>query len=116
MNLEIASAKIAHLDWKIKLTDFMYGLNELNKSDIVNHFGCKFGKWFYSSGMEEFGHLPIMTEVEVLHKEVHDDITRMTSLSAEQRKSDEGEKQLQAFYIKCDQLVGLLDRLEREVG
>lgn len=116
MNLEISVAKIAHLDWKIKLTDFVYGLNELSKDDIVNHFDCKFGKWFYTEGKQEFGHLSIMDEVEDVHKEVHDAIMTMTALPKEVREGDEGEKQLQSFYGKCDRLVELLDKLEEEVG
>lgn len=114
-SLDISMAKISHLDWKSKLIDFIYGFSELQLSDLNSHFECDFGKWLYSSGLKDFSHLPIMKTVEVEHKAIHDDIKRIVALPKEKREGKFGQQEIDAFKIKCDNLIRLLDQLKVEI-
>lgn len=114
-NLDVTMAKIAHLDWKSKLVDFMCGLTELKASEVSDHHECEFGKWLYSTGLKDFENLPIMSDIEREHKVVHDEIKRIVSLSKEQREGEAGKKEMDDFREKCDHLIELLDKLNSQL-
>jgi methyl-accepting chemotaxis protein len=105
---------IAHLQWKSKLSDFFYGVEDLHLADVPDHTTCDFGKLFYSSVKQEFSDFSEISALEVLHKEVHDDIKRLIQMPAEMRKSAEGRQALEVFKQKCDKFVGMMERLEAE--
>jgi len=112
MNLQVAM--IAHLQWKAKLSDFFYGVEELTLADVPDHTHCDFGKLLYGSILQEFSAFDEMSALESLHKEVHDDIKRLIQMPADTRKSAEGRQALDAFKKKCDKLVEMMERLEAE--
>jgi len=105
---------IAHLQWKSKLSDFFYGVEDLTLADVPDHTQCDFGKLFYSTVKEEFSDFDEISTLEVLHKEVHDDIKRLIQMPLETRQSAEGRHALDTFKKKCDKFVQILERLETE--
>jgi hypothetical protein len=105
---------IAHLQWKSKLSDFFYGVEELTLADVPDHTRCDFGKLFYSTVKQEFSDFDEISTLEVLHKEVHDDIKTLIQMSPEVRKNAEGRQALDTFKQKCDRLVQIMERLETE--
>ena len=105
---------IAHLQWKSKLSDFFYGVEELTLEDVPDHTHCDFGKLFYSTVKEEFSDFSEIATLEVLHKEVHDDIKNLIQMPLETRKSAAGRQALDTFKEKCDKLVQIMERLEAE--
>ena len=105
---------IAHLQWKAKLSDFFYGVEDLTLADVPDHTSCDFGKLFYSTVKQEFSDFDEISALEVLHKEVHDDIKRLIQMPEETRKSADGRQALDAFKKKCDRFVQMLERLEAE--
>lgn len=112
-NLQIAI--IAHLQWKSKLSDFFYGVEELRLADVPDHIHCEFGKLFYNNIMQEFSSFSAISELEQLHKEVHSDIKHLLHMPAKTRKGAEGRQALDAFKKKCDRLVQIMERLEKKV-
>ncbi|MGX9728319.1 MAG: CZB domain-containing protein [Candidatus Electronema sp. VV] len=113
--MDLQAASIAHLNWKSKLTDFFYGLENLSPSDVPDHTRCDFGKWLYANGLKELAHLSETPAMEGLHKEVHEDIKALVMMPKEQRQSPEGQQALAAFKAKCDRLVDMLERMEKQV-
>lgn len=109
-NLQVGM--IAHLQWKSKLSDFFYGIEELTLADVPDHTGCDFGKLLYSGVIEEFSDFGEMNVLERLHKEIHDDIKRLIQMPKEDRKSAKGKQALEDFKKKCDRLIKLMERLE----
>ncbi len=105
---------IAHLQWKSKLSDFFYGVEELTLADVPDHTTCDFGKLFYSTVVKEFSDFAEINTLEVLHKEVHDDIKKLIKMSKETRKSTDGRQALDVFKKKCDKLVLIMEHLETE--
>jgi methyl-accepting chemotaxis protein len=111
-NLQVGM--VAHLQWKAKLSDFFYGVEELTLADVPDHTNCDFGKLFYSTVKQEFSDFKEISALEVLHKEVHDDIKRLIQLPEETRKSTVGREALEAFKKKCDRLIVMMEHLEAE--
>jgi hypothetical protein len=115
VTMDLQAAEIAHLNWKSKLTDFFYGLETLNLSDVPDHTRCDFGKWLYDRGLKDLAGLSETSRMEQLHKEVHEDIKMLVAMPKEQRESDDGKARLTKFKDKCDQFIAMLERMEREV-
>jgi hypothetical protein len=111
-NLQVGM--IAHLQWKSKLSDFFYGVEELTLADVPDHTHCDFGKLLYGSVMQEFGDFSEISSLEKLHKEVHSEIKRLIQMPLETRKSATGKQALEHFKEKCDKLIGMMERLEAQ--
>ncbi|MCI5165456.1 MAG: hypothetical protein D3903_05040 [Candidatus Electrothrix sp. GM3_4] len=112
MNLQVAT--IDHLQWKSKLSDFFYGVENLTPSQVPDHCACKFGKWLNASGIQEFSIFPEMRELVPVHKDIHDKIKHMVQMPKEVRQSDAGKKALKEFKKKCDKFVQLLNTVETQ--
>ena len=113
--MDLQAAVIAHLNWKSRLTDFFYGVENLTVADVPDHTRCDFGKWLYDRGLKDLAGLSETSRMEQLHKEVHDDIKAIVAMPQERRAAEEGKKALALFKEKCDRLVELLERMENEV-
>jgi len=108
----IQMAIIAHLQWKSKLSDFFYGVEELNAAQVPDHTGCDFGKWLYGSGLQDFSAFSEMNRVEALHKAFHEKIKQLIEMPEEKRKGPEGREALSSFKAECDVFVDLLESIE----
>jgi methyl-accepting chemotaxis protein len=69
--LDLSGAKSAHLNWKTRLRSFLDGKATLTEAEAVSHQQCAFGKWYYSEGMKNFGHIKELRDVEEPHAELH---------------------------------------------
>jgi hypothetical protein len=112
--MDLQAAIIAHLHWKSRLTDFFYGLENLTLADVPDHTRCEFGKWLYANGLKELSGYPEVNAMEAVHKEVHDDIRKLVAMPKEIRMSDTGKQALAVFKDKCDRLVDMLERMEKQ--
>ncbi|MCW5199329.1 CZB domain-containing protein [Desulfobulbus sp. F1] len=115
ITMDLQAALIAHLNWKSKLSDFFYGLEELSIADVADHTGCEFGKWLYSKGLKSLAGFSELHELEQLHKEVHESIRILVAMPQEIRNSPDGRQGLVKFHDKCDRLMFMLEDMERQV-
>jgi len=113
--MDLQAAMIAHLSWKSKLSDFFYGLEDLQIDDVADHTNCDFGKWLYPAGLKSLAGFPDVDALEQLHKEVHQSIRELAAMPQKKRSSLEGRQELTKFHEKCDQLVEMLERMEQQV-
>lgn len=111
----LQTAIIAHLQWKARLSDFFYGVENLTLAQVPDHTSCDFGKWLYGSGLQEFSAFSEMSRIETLHKDFHDKIKHLIQMPEEKRKSLEGREALVAFKADCDVFVDLLESIEDKV-
>jgi hypothetical protein len=114
--MDLQAALIAHLNWKSKLSDFFYGVEDLKASDVSDHTSCDFGRWLYSNGLKELAHFPETDTLEKLHENVHDSIKELVAMPKDMRMGTAGQEVLNRFRKECDQLVELLEHLEKKVA
>ena len=69
--LDLSGAKSAHLNWKTRLRAFLDGKATLTEAEAVSHQQCAFGKWYYSEGLKQYGHIQELRDVEEPHAELH---------------------------------------------
>ncbi len=109
--IDFASARAKHKLWKTRLRAFLDGEESMNENEAVSHRDCDLGKWLYSTGLEQFGHLPEMKELEKIHAEMHSVIKQVIQghQSGDDKKAEAAYARVERF---SDRIVELLDKLE----
>jgi methyl-accepting chemotaxis protein len=115
VSVKLEQAKAAHLAWRIQLRAYLNGKGSLSKDQAVSHKDCALGKWYYSTGLAEFEHVPEMGELEKPHAELHGLIHRIIELQETGRTAD-AEKEYEKVGPLSEQIVALLDAIERKVA
>ncbi|HEB67352.1 MAG TPA: hypothetical protein ENI93_05345 [Gammaproteobacteria bacterium] len=111
--LDLSAAKAAHLNWKTRLRAFLDGKEALSMDEAVSHRHCKFGKWYYSEGLANYGNIPAMREVERPHEELHEMIRTIIEYK-ERGQMDQAEQAYQYVSNISDEIVRLMDEAERQ--
>jgi len=113
--LDFALAKSKHLSWKGRLRNFLDGSEALTMDQVVSHRDCDLGKWLYSSGLAEHGHLPAMKELEKLHVEMHKNV--QSCITHKDQNNDQAASQdYSAVSSLSDRIVKLLGDIEQSVS
>ncbi len=80
----------AHLDWKLKIRNFIDGADiGVTVESASDHTACALGKWYYQGNGQNYMHLPIMKTLGEEHMEMHQTIKSV----------------MQAFYIDDYEVV-----------
>ncbi len=111
---DLQRARAAHMAWKTKLRGFLDGKSDLDQSAAFSHTECAFGKWYQSVGLNEFGQIPEIQEINEPHKELHETIKRIVALKT-QGKTEAAEEEYQKVGPLSDRIVALLTRIEHQV-
>ncbi len=110
---DLSAAKTAHLAWKGKLRAYLDGKGSLTRDQAVSHRDCVLGKWYYAEGVQKYGGMDEMRQLERPHEELHKIIRSVIELR-EAGRPVEAENE----YLKVEplsrQIVQLLDRIERK--
>jgi HD-GYP domain-containing protein (c-di-GMP phosphodiesterase class II) len=84
--LDLYGACIAHLTWKQRLRAYLNGESMLDREQLLNHRSCELGNWYYGEGLQQYGHIAEMRELEASHKDLHDLIHALIDHFDEGRK------------------------------
>jgi methyl-accepting chemotaxis protein len=114
-SLDLEKAKAAHLAWTGRIRGYLDGKSELTRDQAVSHHDCVLGKWYYGEGLEKFGHIHEMQEVESPHADLHKLIREIIDLK-EQGKEYEAEQRFKEIGPLSKQIVGLLNDIEQRVA
>jgi methyl-accepting chemotaxis protein len=103
-------AKSDHVLWKKRLINMILDRGEIELSTVASHQNCRLGKWYYSEGKKEFGHIPVFARLEPVHEQVH----TLGRRAVERYNS--GDKNgaiadVEAIGPLSEQVVGMLDEL-----
>jgi chemotaxis protein histidine kinase CheA len=114
-NLDFASARNKHLLWKSKLRDFLDGKGVMTVAEAGSYKDCALGKWLYTSGLAEFGDMPDMRRLEVLHQAFHKAVREVISSQAA-GDTARSEQELARVEPLSGQIVVLLTDLEQHTA
>ncbi|MCW8906209.1 MAG: CZB domain-containing protein, partial [Sedimenticola sp.] len=113
--VDLSVAKAAHLAWKGRLRSYLDGEGTLTQKEAVSHHDCVFGKWYYSDGVSNYGHLPVLKQIEAPHAELHQTIKKIIQ-AKESGKDGEAKALFGKIEPLSEQIVSLIDRLELEIN
>jgi methyl-accepting chemotaxis protein len=102
---DFLKAKSAHLNWRVRILSFLNGEGTLTKEQVISHEHCDLGKWIYSEGLQKYGNLSEMTELEKTHKHLHNSMAKILDLKEnnllkEARDEYENMREVSEILIK----------------
>lgn len=113
--LDLSGARAAHLSWKRRLRDYLDGHGTLARNQLVSHRDCDLGQWYYGEGLQEYGHIPEMRELEEPHTTLHRIID---TLVTHHRNGCQDEAE--ACFVQVEplsrQIVDLLQTIEHKAS
>jgi chemotaxis protein histidine kinase CheA len=114
-HLDFTMARSKHLLWKKRLQDYLDGKASLSVEEAGSHRECSLGKWLYASGLQQFGKLAEMQELEKLHQQFHAQV-RLVITSRSAGDAASAERELEQVESMSNQIVSLLTGLERQIA
>jgi methyl-accepting chemotaxis protein len=111
---DFAAAKTAHNSWKMKLRAVLDGELAMSESEAVSPRDCKLGKWLYSDGLQSYGQMAAMKELEAVHAEMHGCV-RQVLQSANSGDRAAAIKGFQDVCRMSGNVIGLLTKIEDQV-
>ncbi|MBF0538203.1 MAG: MCP four helix bundle domain-containing protein [Nitrospirae bacterium] len=114
-NFDFSNARSKHLLWKTKLRDFLDGKESLTEAQAVSHKDCDLGKWLYSKGLDSFGHMDEMMNLEHIHEDLHTIVKEIIKLKHSGDTSGAEEKYAKIGPLSKE-IIALLTEIERKVA
>jgi methyl-accepting chemotaxis protein len=112
VSIDFSTARSKHLMWKSRLRRFLDGQEAMSQDQAVSHKHCDLGKWLYSEGLTQYGHIPQMKELEQVHRTLHGVIKRIVELKHAGQPA-EAEQEFKKVEPISGQIVSLLDAVEQ---
>ena len=113
--LDFAAARSKHQLWQSKLREFLDGKGTMTLAQAGSYQDCALGKWLYASGLEQFGGLAEMQQLEKLHQRFHEGVCEVISSKAS-GDTARSEQELARVESLSAQIVSLLTALEQQMA
>ena len=111
---DFAFARIMHIAWKASLREFLDGKGGLTLEQAVSHKECDLGKWLYSEGLDQYGKIPEMRELEKVHIELHA-IVKKTLQLKNSGDASSAEKEYEKMDKISSKIFSLLVTIEKKI-
>lgn len=71
--IDIKRAIDNHVHWRQRLEEAILGRSTTmyDPEEVGAPDRCELGKWLHGEGMQRFGHLPLFTDLEAVHAQLH---------------------------------------------
>ena len=112
--LDFETAKSAHLAWRARIRAFLDGRESLTRQEAVSHHDCILGKWYYGEGLNRYGNIREMSEIESPHADLHRLIREIIELKEAGRIKD-AEARYQEVAPLSEKIIGLLESVEHKI-
>ncbi len=109
--IDFAETRSNHLLWKSRLRRFLDGEEAMSKDQTVSYRHCDLGKWLYSAGLEQYGQLQEMQQLEQVHKHLHEIIHRIVDLK-HSGQTEQAEREFARVEPISQRIVSLLNAIE----
>lgn len=115
MKFDFMSAKLAHQRWRVRLRLFLDGNEPLSITEATSARDCALGQWLYGTAMKEFGNVSEIHDLERIHGQMHNMVRGIIEAQNAGRAND-AERDYMALGGISEQIINLLDAIERRVG
>jgi methyl-accepting chemotaxis protein len=106
---DIGKVKIAHFNWKMKLTSVLLGYKQINAKEVPDHHHCDFGKW-YDTADAGLSSMAVFKELGKYHEAVHTNVTKALE-AYNNNETDTAQQSVDEFEKARKQLFNSLEQL-----
>lgn len=115
MQFDFHQAKMMHLNWKVRLRDYLDGRTTLTDLQAGDHRECELGRWLRSGVRQHCSALPEMRVLDAVHEQLHAVIRNVV------RERSLGNRiNAEAVYLQIQplsrELIKLLDMIEKKTA
>ncbi len=104
-------ARTLHRTWVTRLAAFLEGRETLSEEEAVSHHHCQLGQWYDKEGLQQYGHIPEMLELDAPHRELHDLIRDVVQQQSSGTPPQAGQV-MRRVRVLSNRIVELLDVIE----
>lgn len=104
-------SKTDHRIWVEKVQEHLHRGDVLEQDQLTDHFGCRFGKWYYGEGKNIAGHLPVFKKMEEDHAAIHR-LGRESVKLKDDGKEEEAENKYEEMFAYSQSMMEMLDELQ----
>lgn len=106
----IQTVKLDHIVWKSEVYAVIYGISHKSIHDFADHQMCRLGKWYQSTGRQDFANHHAYQRLDAPHIEVHKCGVDALNLIVSGQK-EEATKVLQRMEKASIEVMSILDQL-----
>ena len=114
-DFDFFAARTAHLAWRQRIRDFLDGARGLTHEEAVSHRDCALGRWLYSEGLAQYGHIGDMQSMAKQHEMLHAAIREIIDLKNYGNRA-RAEARYRDIENMSARIVSLLKSVERQVS
>ena len=103
-----------HVIWNVKLRCFLDGGECITEKQLFSHRHCDLGKWLYSEGMDKYGTIPEVLELEKVHIEIHTIVKRVVQ-AKQAGDVPAAELEFKRLELVSRKIIPLLAVMEKEL-
>ncbi|MBT3196642.1 MAG: CZB domain-containing protein [Gammaproteobacteria bacterium] len=107
---DLAYMRLAHLSWERQLEKLL-DTRHVPNFEVASHEECPLGVWLYGEGLEEFGRIPEIHQLEQDHKLFHQAVRRVMR-SYKHNRNDEAEEAFEDVKRLSREIIYLLTVVE----
>jgi hypothetical protein len=93
---------------------YMKGHRNMPDEKLFSHEDCEFGKWFYSTGMMEYGDLPEMKSLEKAHVRLHADVRDIVALKDSHGNEAKINRLIERVERASEEMHAILDDIRKK--
>jgi methyl-accepting chemotaxis protein len=112
--INFATIRFKHLQWKARLRRYISGEQSISREEAVSDHECALGQWYFGPGLEQFGHLDSLQQIQEPHYRMHEMVREIMDLADAGRRED-AEVRLQELGALSEEIVQLLHRVEEDL-
>ena len=112
-HMSLLIAKSDHVMWKKRLTEMLMGRKQMRDGEVSDHHSCRFGKWYYSEGMELYRDNPAFQAIEEPHARIHETAMHIVSAFNSGNNKD-AQRMLESLDKPTEEVLNLLDTLYQQ--
>ncbi|HET7896066.1 MAG TPA: PAS domain S-box protein, partial [Flavisolibacter sp.] len=117
IKLDIEHARAKHFLFKARLRSLLYGA-AIDEASVVSHLDCTVGKWIYSRGLNAYGDIAEMQQLEEVHRQLHAEAARLVYWykEGEVEKARNGLPAVESMAGNVDHLLLTIESKARQMG
>ncbi|MCK5707711.1 MAG: CZB domain-containing protein [Candidatus Aureabacteria bacterium] len=101
--------------WPLKLRSYLQGMEDIPESNILSEKCCCYlGKWLSKEGLTHFGDIQEVKELEKIHLEFHESLSRLVHMKNEGTISL-AKQELKIIDPISKRIIHLLTTVERKI-
>ncbi|MDX9715090.1 MAG: methyl-accepting chemotaxis protein [Dissulfurispiraceae bacterium] len=111
----IELAEIDHTIFLNKFSECVFGSHEIDPAELPDHKNCRFGKWYYSDGIDMYANNSSFKAIEPPHEKIHA-IAKQAAAFCNAKDRDKARNLLEEMKKAYNSVISSLGELKNSIN